>query len=211
MKRITLAFVTLVGVTALSSAWSLDKTPNYQDGDFWRPLALPQTGIYADSFIFTGATGETLAELGVYLRDPDGNGGGNIRFYLLQDGGNAPTSNILATSLVDVSTNSQTMTLLAANTTSFSMVNGVRYWVAAQAMTEADIYITGGHVQNSIYNDNGTFWFSNANDLNIWDGQALTPEMSIHVKTTGEPSVPGPAAVVPFAVGLVAAARRRKK
>ncbi len=210
MKRLSL-LAAVMGMAAVSSAWMLDKTPNYQDGDGWRPLGLPYTGIYANSFIFTGATGEVLDELGVHLRDPDGNGGGNIRFYLLQDNANAPTSNILATSLVDVSTSSTQMILLKANTTGYGLVNGSRYWVAAQAMTVGDTYITGGHVQNTIYNDYGTFWASNANDLNVWDYQGVLPEMSIYVKTTGEGAVPSPAAFIPFAFGLVAGARRRRK
>lgn len=47
----------------------------------------------------------------------------------------------------------------------------------------------------------------NADPANGWTGYAPMARF----ETLGEPSVPGPAAVLPFAVGLLAAAKRRRK
>ena len=39
----------------------------------------------------------------------------------------------------------------------------------------------GGHTQNSVYPDNGTFWYSNDPPGIVFDGQNQTPEMAFEV------------------------------
>jgi hypothetical protein len=202
MLKLT-ALLAVASVCAGASAWTLDKVPDI--GPWWNPLGPTGTPIYANSFIFSGGVGEeTIVTAGLYLRT-DGSGP-DVQMLLLADGGNAPTSTILSTSVGTVSTLSNTLTLVTAAMSPYAMTAGQRYWLAARSETGDGTYQTGGHTQNSIYADNGTFWYSNANDLNNWDGQGLTPEMAIYVDT-----VPEPATIAAFALGLgVLVARRRK-
>jgi len=69
----------------------------------------------------------------------------------------------------------------------------------------------GGHTQNSIYPDYGTFWYSNDPSGLSFDGRGLTPEMAIYV-AGGAGQVPEPATLSLLGAGLGALAllRRRK-
>jgi hypothetical protein len=59
-----------------------------------------------------------------------------------------------------------------------------------------------------VYNDNGTFWFSNDPTGVFFDGQNATPEMAFHV---GLKVIPEPAAFgLVGLVGLAMLLRRRR-
>ena len=82
------------------------------------------------------------------------------------------------------------------------------YWFAATVVGESGpgFYQVGGHTQNSQYNDNGTFWYSNDPSGQSFDGQNLTPEMAFHVGT----AVPAPASLALAGLGGLVATRRRR-
>lgn len=63
-----------------------------------------------------------------------------------------------------------------------AITDGMRYWIVATTVglgQGTDVYTLGGHVQNSIYNDDGTFWYSNEPDGLIFFGRQVTPELAI--------------------------------
>ena len=210
MRKLILIAAALTMLSSFASAqWMLDKVPDR--GPFWQPLGVsPATAIYANSLIYTGPNGQVLTSMGVYIRERSLSGvqGQDLRYFLLANGTNNPTGTILSTSTSDVSTNSATLVALSANMSPFSMVNGTQYWFAAQAQgNNSNVYQVGAHTQNSIYSDSGTFWFSNANDFNNWDGQARTPEMAIFVNS----AVPEPASMAVLGLGFAALAARRRR
>jgi hypothetical protein len=187
----------------------IDKLPDR--GPFWNPLGGPGgTYVYTSDFVFTGGSNNLVTGLGVYmLRQGSGNGT-NFRFELWGDNGTAPDpSQVLAvTNYTSVS--NQSLQLVELNTTTqATLVAGRRYWVVASTVGQQSVgsYQVGAHTQNSIYNDNGTFWYSNdPNGINF-DGRRLTPQMAITVN-----AVPEPASMLVLGGALAAlAARRRRK
>lgn len=206
MNRFTISAVTALALGTVAQAWVLDKTPDL--GDFWYPLGLePDTTIYVNSFVFNGAsTDVTLNKLGIHLRAPDGRGD-ELRYFLLKDAGNAPSATILSSGIGTVATSSPDLFLLKQDMEQIELTPGARYWVAAQAQDNSGLYYqVGGHTQNSVQSDDGTFWYSNYNDFGDYDGQGLTPEMAIYVET-----VPEPATLAAMGLGFAFLARRKRK
>lgn len=196
-------------VAAASQAYVVvDKTADL--GDFWNNIGPSNTPIYTNSFVFNGATGDAATVAGTYLRVNGTSGvSSTFQFQLLADSGNAPSATVLASSAF-TSTTSSTLTLLTANLSANSLVNGTRYWLALNSVggSGGDGYQVGGHTQNSIYNDNGTFWYSNAGSLSNWDGQNRVPEMAIYVEAA---PVPEPASMAALGLGALALIRRKRK
>lgn len=213
-----LALGGLLGLGASASAAVIvDKTPDL--GPYWQPLDGTPNGtyVYTDSFVFTGATGTLLDTVGVYLLSLGG-AGTPFRYEVYADNANAPNpASVLGTSgyMQDANTtlHLDTATLLSP----FALTNGSRYWIAASTVGQPSqgAYQFGGHTQNSIYADNGTFWFSNDPAGLAFDGQRLTPEIAIYAASVGIAAVPVPEpatlALVSVALGLMGARVRVRR
>ena len=204
----------LASVCLAASAGIVTKTPDL--GDYWSPLGANGTQVYANSFV-ADETG-SVTELGVWLRG----GASDLRFQIFGSVGgvvgNGPdSSTALVSSGVLTGQVLSALTYVSASpTSSAALTAGQTYWFAATAvgLPGAGSYNVGGHTQNSGgINDNGSFWYSNANDGLNFDGRRLTPEMAFQVTIAGDQNhVPEPASFGLAAVALLAAglATRRR-
>lgn len=204
MKSIALLLV--AGVAAGVASADIVKPPDL--GDYWQPLN-PNGGtyVYADSFI---ADDTTIECLGTWLND-GGSGGSSVRFEVWGDiaGGGGPDANAVIAStgsLPIFGAPGGVLTYFQAPA-SGTMIPGNMYWFAATVVLESGPggFNVGGHTQNSVYNDNGTFWFSNDASGIAFDGRGLTPEMAFAVCT-----IPTPGVLSLLGLGGLAVARRRR-
>ena len=186
--RIALLSFLLIS-TAAQAASTIHKPANL--GPFWQPMGNDSaTEVYADSFIST--EGGSPTSLGTYLRelaaDPP-----NVRFEIwgdMGDGNGPDPSNVIATTGSYDPAVDGTLQFFstAVSTVNSPMSQGELYWFVITAVGETGAngsYQTGGHTQNSVCFDNGTFWFSNDSAGINFDGQALTPEMAFEVEMNG--------------------------
>jgi len=189
---------------------TIEKPPDL--GLYWYPLGNGGTYIYADSFV--APFGDTnVAILGTWLAPlrsaPEGSigntlgtgfitGGGNsiVRYQVWGTGGNGgPDYTQVLASTDSFAADQAGLTLYNKPVTSGGgpLVPGTKYWFVATAVGLGDpfniAYQTGGHTQNSVYPDNGTFWYSNDVNGQFFDGQGLTPEMAFRVVLGGPISV----------------------
>ncbi|HNY42266.1 MAG TPA: PEP-CTERM sorting domain-containing protein [Bryobacteraceae bacterium] len=190
----------------------IDKTPDL--GASWSPLSSSGTYVYSNSFVFTGASGTLADTLGAYMLVSGSGTGAPFRFELLGDDSNSPNpGSVLAVTGYQTSDASTLQLITGSLLVPYALTNGTRYWVAASTVGQSggNSYQVGGHTQNSIYPDDGTFWYSNDSAGTSFDGQVLTPEMAIYV-AGGESAVPEPAsmATVTAGLGLLAFLRRRR-
>lgn len=185
-------------------------------GPYWQPLSAGGTYVYANSFLFTGTTGTVADTLGVYMRVSGGEGTGSpFRFELLADNANSPDpANVLAASGYQQFSGSTLQLVTGSLLVPYALTNGTRYWVSASTVGQQGgvAYQVGGHTQNSVYADNGTFWYSNDPAGISFDGQRLTPEMAIYV-AGGEAQIPEPvtSATIAAGLGLLVFLRRRNQ
>ncbi len=210
--RLVMGAAAAVMMTAGTAMAGLIEKPPDQ-GAFWNPLGPDGSYIYADSFV-ADETG-IVDQLGYWMQSNAGAGAGSeVAFEVYGSiGGNAAlgpdsTNVIASTGLVDWGGGTDTLDFYsAAPAFSGVLTAGETYWFGANAIGgSGGSYIVGGHTQNSVYNDNGTFWFSNDPTGVDFDGQNNTPEMSFSVNI-----VPAPAAIAMFGiVGLVGTRRRRR-
>ena len=199
--------------TLAPAAVILDKPADL--GPYWHPLSATGTYAYANSFVFTGTSGTVADTLGVYMRLNEGEEGTGspFRFELLADNGNAPDpANVLAVSGYQQYSGTTLQLVTGSLLVPYALTNGTRYWVSASTVGQqgGEAYQVGGHSQNSVYADNGTFWYSNDSSGMNFDGQSLTPEMAIYV-AGGESAIPEPtaSAMIAAGLGLLAFLRRR--
>ncbi|HVI77792.1 MAG TPA: kelch repeat-containing protein, partial [Candidatus Acidoferrum sp.] len=166
-------------------------------GSFWHPLSPNGSYVYADSFVpqVSGSVSSLGTWLDTTVEDPTT----TIRFEVWGSVNNDPTqgpdaSNVIATSGPQ-SGFSGGLTFYSAATLpgGGSLVAGNTYWFVATCVgsTGKGDYQVGGHTQNSIYQDNGTFWYSNDPSGVDFDGRGLTPEMAFSV-TFGSCGTPSP-------------------
>ncbi|MBW7906796.1 MAG: PEP-CTERM sorting domain-containing protein [Phycisphaerae bacterium] len=182
-------------VAAASAATTISKPPDL--GNYWHPVGNANGGtyVYADSFI-APAGDTTVARLGTWLDAINYNGGPQhsiVKFQVWGDAGGPDYSNVIA-STDPFSTELTGLNLHVLDVTSGAAVlnPGTKYWFAitgvGMGQGNYDQYQVGGHTQNSVYPDNGTFWYSNDPAGQVFDGQNLTPEMAFQVYLVPEPS-----------------------
>jgi len=215
MRRLSVLAVGLFAAANLSfGAVIVDKAPNDIPFGTWNPLSGTGTYVYAGSFVASDAA--LVNVLGIYIANEDTMlDPSQFQLQLWGDLGNAPDPfNVLATTGI-LTQPSNILALITGNLLApVNIVAGTRYWIAATTvgLSGTDEYGVGSHIQNSVYNDNGTFWYSNdAAGINF-DGQALTPELSIYAEgdvVGGEAPEPATWAMMAMGLGGLAAWRKR--
>jgi hypothetical protein len=214
-RNLALGAFTL-GLSSSLLAVEITKTPDL--GTFWNPLS-PAGGtyVYANSFVapVTGA----VTSLGLWMNT------------MVEDATTAVTLQVWGGTIVDgpdyaqvlastagVSGMSGPLALYTASTISSSVLTaGQTYWFAATAVgaSGSGRYQVGGHTPNSIYVDNGTFWYSNNPSGQTFDGQRLVPEMAFKVVMGEGNAVPDGGATALLlalpALALVGNAARRRR
>jgi hypothetical protein len=210
MRKLIGLSVLLLAVTTASANTLISKPPDL--GSYWYPVGNADGGtyVYADSFV--APAGDTVvSHLGTWLDAIEYNGGPQhsiVAFQVWADNAGPDFSQVVA-STDDMSTETTGLNLYTLPVTSGPgvLTPGSTYWFVVTGVGRGagnyDQYQVGGHTQNSVYNDNGTFWYSNDPTGQVFDGQGLTPEMAFEVTL-----VPEPASLVGLlALGLLA--RRR--
>ena len=208
MKKLLLCGIMILFVAAVSYAeTTIEKPPDL--GPYWYPLSNGGTYVYSDSFIAPfGDTNVTI--LGTWLMPLKGTpaigntgtgfhpAGTNNSIIQLQvwgtDGNGGPDWTQVLASTDPFEADALILVLYNRPVTSGGgpLVPGTKYWFVAKAVGGdpfATAYQVGGHTQNSVYPDNGTFWYSNDPVGHNFDGQALTPEMAFRVVLGGAISV----------------------
>lgn len=223
LKTATLlaAIAGVAGSTA-NAAIIVDKAPNASTG-YERLEGSPEGSyVYTNSFIFTaGGTGSTMNLVGVYMRNVDTTQPGTqFRFEVYADNANSPDPTAVLGVTNYMSFAGGTITLVTDSLlVPINLTFGSRYWIAASVIpnTTDGPYAVAGHIQNSVYPDNGTFWFSNDPTGQTFIGPILPPEMAIYAEGDLRPivgAVPEPASLTIWGLGLIGCAvavRRRRK
>jgi hypothetical protein len=172
----------LLFAAAATADTSITKKPDL--GNFWNPVGANSSYVYANLFIAPNGADITPAILGTWL-DDQGSGGSNIRLEVWGDNGGPDASNVIA-STGTVYPGTSGLTYVEYPASGGSVTPGQTYWFVITGVGEVGPggYQTGGHTQNSVYQDNGTFWYSNDPAGISFDGQNLTPEMAFNVVLT---------------------------
>ena len=212
--RIPLLALALAGLVAMPAAAAtlIDKPPD--QGPYWHPLSNnpSDTRIYASDFLapeddtivdalgtwlLAYAGGPTFAVIDFEIWATDPNTGG------------PDFDNVIAWTDT-MQTDDPTLRLYNLDVIGGPAVlnPGDRYWFVANCYDQGDpsygSYQVGAHTQNSVYQDNGTFWYANYPEQGYFDGQGLTPQMAFQVSL-----IPAPAALA--LLGLAGLARRRRR
>ena len=186
INRVLIAALFLLLTTAVQAASTVHKPAD--QGPFWHPIGNSDgTYVYADSFVAPESGSPTA--LGTYLRE-DLAGPPSIRFEVWGDDNGPDPTNVIAStgSLAPAVDGDLTCFYAAVTTLNGSLTQDETYWFAATVVGEPlapGEYQTGGHTQNSVYADNGTFWYSNDPAGINFDGQDLTPEIAFEVRVNG--------------------------
>ena len=212
--RIPLLALALAGLVTLPATADtlIDKPPDL--GPYWHPLSNSpsDTRIYASDFLapeddttvdalgtwlLAYAGGPTFAVIDFEIWATDPNTGGPDFDNVIAWTGTMQTD--------DPTLRLYTMDVVGGP----AILNpGDRYWFVANCYNQGDpsygSYQVGAHTQNSVYQDNGTFWYSNNPENGVFDGQGLTPQMAFQVSL-----IPAPGALA--LLGLAGLARRRRR
>ena len=211
--RKVLCLVCVVAFAAGASANTIiDKPPDI--GNWWHPVGNNAGGswVYADSFIAPEAD-TTVDQLGTWLDAFVYYGGpqhSEVAFQVWGGGDAGPDYTQVIASTDPFSTETPGLNLYVLEVTELNdeLTPGERYWFiidgAGYGDPSYDDYQTGGHTQNSVYQDNGTFWYSNDPAGQNFDGQNLTPEMAFQVYL-----IPEPASMSLLGLGVLCLLRRR--
>jgi len=197
MKRAWLGFGLGIALPAVAAAQFV-KPPDL--GPHWQPLSASGTYVYSDRFVAPAGL-DTVNDLGMWLVLPqvgdrpeartgtagEGPEGGpeTVRFEIWGVVGPAPDpSNVIASTGSVSPTVSPSLTYFGyAVDPPVAITPGQTYFFVATRVAESgsEEWTVGGHTQNSVYNDNGTFWYSNDPAGIVFDGQEYTPEMAFAV------------------------------
>ncbi|MDY7109638.1 MAG: hypothetical protein SYC29_13470 [Planctomycetota bacterium] len=212
--RIPLLSLALAAVVALPAAGEtlIDKQPD--QGPFWHPLgnSSSDTRIYASDFL--APDGDTVVDaLGTWLL---AYAGGppyseiNFQIWGTDPGTGGPDFDNVIAYTDTMQTDDPNLTLYTMDVIggSATLTPGERYWFIANCYELGDpsygSYQVGAHTQNSQYQDNGTFWYSNYPEDGYFDGQGLTPQMAFQVSLIPTPGVLA-------LLGVAGLARRRRR
>jgi hypothetical protein len=195
-------------------------------GPFWQPLN-PASGTYVYADRFVAPANETIFNAGTWLlllgggdlggntlpegREPGGAGTpSSVRFEVWGSVGGAPDpATVLATTGSVTPPVDDTLTLYEYPLQApVDLIAGTTYFFAATVVGESGdtAWQTGGHTQNSVYNDNGTFWYSNDAAGILFDGQDLLPEFAFSLTGGTPPSVQAIPAAGPIGLALLVGA-----
>ena len=186
---IALMIVMLTSALAIGDT-QISKGPDY--GPWWNPLGLAGTAVYADGFYAPGGD-DQVAALGTWLEALGAGETAGLRMQIWgshEANGGPDCNNVIASTDEFTSDVVGELVLVTMPVTSgeATLVEGEFYWFVSTAVggnPNAVAYRVGGHTQNSVYNDNATFWYANDPEGCTFDGQGLTPEMAFEVLLTG--------------------------
>jgi hypothetical protein len=197
--RIPLLALALAGLVALPAAGAtvIDKQPDV--GPWWHPLgnSPSDTRIYASDFL-APEDDTTVDALGTWLLAYAGGPTFSVidfEIWGTDPGTGGPDfDNVIAwTGTMQTDVPNLTLYTMDVIGGSATLTPGDRYWFVANCYDQGDpsygSYQVGGHTQNSQYQDNGTFWYSNYPDQGYFDGQGLTPQMAFQVYLIPAPGV----------------------
>ncbi len=211
MKKTLLILTSAFALQTVSFAVTTTKPPDVGPSWHWlRPNG--GTYVYADSFVapISGDVTSLGTWLGAQFEDPTT----TLLFQVWGSVGNNAASgpdaaNVLASSSPVEGFSGPLTFYSAAALPGISLLGGQTYWFVASAVgsTGSGSYFVGGHTQNSVYADNGTFWFSNDPAGVNFDGQSLTPEMAFSVTINGVPDAVGSASLLGIALFAICGLR----
>lgn len=210
LRNLPALLVATASLASQGSALGATLTKSPDQGSYWYPLSPNSTYVYANSF--QAPISGTVTGLGTWLNTMSYDASTDLRFQVWGSVGGNPAngpdySQVLATTAA-VSGFSGPLAFYSASTISSALLTaGQTYWFAATAVgsSGSGSYQVGGHTQNSAYNDNGTFWYSNDVAGQNFDGQGLTPEMAFQVQMSASVPDSAPTALL-LAFPLVALA-----
>jgi hypothetical protein len=224
MKRTTAAAVFCALTWPALAAADVVKPPDI--GPYWASIDPSEgTYVYADRFVAPAT--ETITAVGTWLQILDGGGGNrtapaggrpvgtgatpnSARFELWASNAGAPDpSSVLGTTGSVTPPVDGTLRLFQYPLQApVPLTAGTTYFFAVTVVGESGDtdWQTGGHTQNSVYNDNGRFWYSNDAAGLAFDGVDLLPEMAFAAITYQPPLIQAIPAAGPLGLALLAGA-----
>lgn len=214
MRRLLfgVALAGMIAMPALADTM-IDKQPDI--GPWWNPLGNTNTEIYASDFLAPAGDDVVVTSLGTWLEYL---GGGatpailNFQIWGTDPSTGGPDFNNVIAWTDTMSSDIPALTLYTMDVIGGDAVltPGERYWFIGNGYLLGDpsygSYRVGGHTQNSAYQDNGTFWYSNNPEQGYFDGQGLTPQMAFQV---GLGPIPTPGALALLGLAGLIGRRRR--
>ncbi len=189
----------LFAAKIVSADTLISKFPNI---DGWSPIGNGGSYVYADCFVAPGGADNIVSSLGSWL-SPKGKPISTVRFEIWGDN-SGPDCGAVIAATAPFSTNQEGLNLHTRPVISGGgpLTPGQRYWFVITAVNLGDPknspYAVGGHIQNSVYQDNCTFWYSNAPEGCEFDGVKATPEIAFNVQLT-----PGATSVESTSWGMI--------
>ena len=205
MSKATILALGALTFAATSVMGDIIKPPDV--GPWWHPVdGGGGTYVYASDFVAEGPELNVEA-LGTWLLSETGTTQ-SIRFEIWGNAGGPDPFNVLTSTGSINPAVTGSLEYYEFSVPSVTLVDGQYYWFALTVVGEGGgaSYQVGGHTQNSVYNDNGTFWYSNDPAGINFDGQGLTPQMAFSVIT----NIPAPGTAALLGMAGIFGIRRRR-